>query len=281
VRAPGASHWTDLRVTCSQADAFLNDLIADAELFRRVNEPEYHKWTREGKPAAASLRFFRDFGIRQPMPLLLSLIREYDAKRITATQAARALRAIEDYHFSWTVLANKSSSGGMSLFFGRFARELLQAKDKNARGLVINRICAELKIRRPSAPEFDEAFGDLRFTDAYTAEKRVIQYALARIYEHESPKTAIDFSHMTIEHLDPQSNGSAEVGTIGNLILVTEVLNGSLKNSDWKEKRKLLRKAEDQWIPKEVKDAPTWGDAEIIDRTAKLAELGRTKVWKG
>jgi uncharacterized protein with ParB-like and HNH nuclease domain len=264
-----------------QAEAFLNDLVADAELFRRVNEPEYFKWTREGKQAASSLRFFRDFGIRQPMPLLLSLIREYDAKRITATQAARALRAIEDYHFTWTVLANKSSSGGMSLFFARFARELLQANDKNARGLVINRLCAELKARRPSAAEFDEAFGELWFTDNYTSEKRVIQYALARIYEHESPKTAVDFSHMTIEHLDPQPNGSNERGSIGNLILVTEALNGNLKSSSWDEKRKLLRKANDQWIPKDVKQAQAWGDDEIVARTAALAELGRTKVWKG
>ena len=41
------------------------------------------------KEAVASLKFFRDFGIKQPMPLLLSLMREYDAKRITVTQLTR------------------------------------------------------------------------------------------------------------------------------------------------------------------------------------------------
>jgi hypothetical protein len=265
----------------AQAEGFLNDLVADAELFRRVNEPEYHAWTREGKAAASSLRFFRDFGIRQPMPLLLSLIREYEAKRITATQTARALRAIEDYHFTWNVLANRSSSGGMSLLFGRFARELLQASDKNARGVVINRLCADLKARRPTSAEFDEAFGSLRFTDSYTSEKRVIQYVLARIYMHESPQAAIDFSHMTIEHLEPQASGSQEVGSIGNLILVTEALNGNLKNSNWAEKRELLRQANDQWIPSDVKNARAWGSDEIGNRTAKLTKLGRTTIWAG
>ena len=97
----------------AQASGFLDQLVADAELFRQVNEPDYRKWTREANDAASSLRFFKDFGIKQPMPLLLSLVREYDAKRITVTQLIRGLRAIENYHFAWNILAHKTSPGGM------------------------------------------------------------------------------------------------------------------------------------------------------------------------
>lgn len=274
----------DVRSTIKkpQASAFLDDLITDAELFRRVNEPDYYrKWTREGKEAARSLAFFRDFGIKQPMPLLLSLIREYDGKRISSSQVCRALRMIEDYHFGWTVLAGKSSTGGMSGLFGRFARELGKAADRNAKGVVINSLGTELRARRPSAAEWDEAFAALWFTDNYTSEKKVIQYALRRIYQHESPTAAVDFSHMTIEHLEPQAGGSDAVGLIGNLILVTESLNAKLDNKAWPEKRKLLRKADDQWIPSEVKSTADWGDEDILTRTGLLAVLGRTKVWKG
>jgi hypothetical protein len=263
-----------------QAASFLDELIADAELFRQVNEPDYRKWSHEANKAAASLRFFGDFGIKQPMPLLLSLIREYDAGRITVAQLIRALRAVENYHFAWNILAHKTSPGGMSLFFGRYARELLDAADKNARGIVINGLSGELRLKRPTATEFDEAFGELRFTDDYTSEKRLVQYILERFYKHACPKAAIDFSHMTIEHLAPQSVKSKHAGDIGNLIYVSETLNGRLDDKPWPDKRKILRAVTDQWIPDDVKDVTSWGDVEITRRTESLSELGRTKVWR-
>lgn len=266
----------------ANAEAFLDQFVDDAELFRRVNEPEYFKkWPREAKEAIASLKFFRDFGIKQPMPLLLSLMREYDAKRITVTQFSRALRAVEDYHFTWTILANKSSTGGMSWYFARVGRELLEAKDKTKRGVVIDKLRADLKKRRPTGAEFDEAFAELEFTDKYTSEKRVVQYVLTRLYKHESKTTAMDFSHMTIEHLDAQKNASNEVGRMGNLILVTEDLNTKLDSQKWPEKRKLLVATKDQWVPEEVKKATKWSNAAIKKRTAALAKLGRTSVWTG
>jgi len=228
-----------------------------------------------------SLRFFKDFGIKQPMPLLLSLVREYDAKRITVTQLIRGLRAIENYHFAWNILAHKTSPGGMSLFFGRYAREVLEAQGKNARAVVVNNLCAELKAKRPTAIEFDEAFGELRFTDDYTSEKKLVQYVLERMYKHECPKAAVDFGHMTIEHLASQSNGSAHAGEIGNLLYISETLNGKLDSKPWAKKRAILQRVTDQWIPDEVKSAASWGDAEISSRTKRLSELGRTKVWRG
>lgn len=263
-----------------QAESFLNQLVADAELFRQINEPDYRKWSREAKEASLSLRFFKDFGIKQPMPLLLSLLREYDAKRISVTQLVRALRAIENYHFTWNVLANKTSFGGMSLFFGRYARELLRATNTNARGVVIASLRRELRPKRPAPVEFDEAFGELRFTDDYTSEKKVVQYVLERMYKDASAKAAVDFSHMTIEHLAPQSAKGEQAGKVGNLIYVSETLNGRLGSKPWTAKRKILRAVRDQWIPDEVKLAASWDDAKIGARTVQLAELARTKVWR-
>lgn len=267
------------QVKKQQAASFLDELVADAELFRQINEPDYRKWKREERDAAGSMRFFRDFGIRQPMPLLLSLLREHSAKRISVSQLTRAMRAIENYHFTWNILAHKTSPGGMSLFFGRYARELLQASDSNARGVVINNLCSELKTRRPTAAEFDEAFGDLSFTEDYTSEKKVVQYVLERVYKQASPKAAVNFSHMTIEHLAPQSAKVSRAGHIGNLIYISETLNGKLDNKPWSDKVKILETVTDQWIPDDVKNATSWGDDDIAARTKRLAEFGRAKVW--
>ena len=167
------------------------------------------------------------------------------------------------------------------MFFARIGRELLQAKTKTARSLVIDQLCADLRTRRPSDPEFDEAFGQITYTDKYTAEKRLVQYVLTRLYKHESKTTAVDFSHMTIEHLSSQANGTGQVGRIGNLLLVTEALNTKLDSKPWAKKRALLKAANDQWVPDDVLKATKWDNAAIKKRTASLAELGRTKVWAG
>ena len=107
------------------------------------------------------------------MPLLLSLIREFDTKHITLKQLRRSLQAIEDYHFCYNVLASKTSYGGMSAFFSRRAIDLLNASDSQARAQHIDDLVKELGKRRPSDAEFDEAFVTLAFTEQQTSDKRV------------------------------------------------------------------------------------------------------------
>jgi Protein of unknown function DUF262/Protein of unknown function (DUF1524) len=266
-----------------KAGAYLDELVADSKRYLHATDPDTRKWSPAAAEAAESLAFFRDFGIRQPMPLLLSLVREYGEKGLSAPQLIRALRAIEDYAFSWTVLANKTSSGGMSLFYGRYAREVLNAADKEERGDVVNALARELRLKRPLSSEFDEAFAALWFTNDRPFDKKTVQYALRRIYRHESPQgaAAIDFSRMTIEHLEPQSGAIRNAGRIGNLIYVTEALNSKLDNKGWDAKVKILSGAQDQWVPADVKVAPDWDSAAIDERTKALAILGRTKIWKG
>lgn len=265
------------------AKGFLDELVADSKTFLNATDPDTRKWSLEATEAAESLRFFRDFGIRQPMPLLLSLLRAYEQKRISVTQLTRALRAIEDHVFTWTIMASKTSTGGMSLFYGRYAREVLNAKDKDARGKVINNLVKELRPKRPLPAEFDEAFADLWFTNDRPGDKKVVQYALRRIYRHESPQgaAAVDFSKMTIEHLSAQSGKVKNAGRIGNLIYVTEALNGKLDNKPWATKKTVLKSVRDQWVPKDVLEANDWSTSAIGGRTKALAELGRTKIWVG
>jgi hypothetical protein len=76
------------KIKKNNASEFLNQVIADAELYRQIHEPDYRKWRKAERPVVESLRFFRDFGIRQPMPLVLSLMREFDADRISLKQLA-------------------------------------------------------------------------------------------------------------------------------------------------------------------------------------------------
>lgn len=272
----------DVRRTIKKKDAngFLGELTADAELYRQVVEPSYRHWQKNQTQPRDSLQFFLSFGIRQPRPLLLSLLRAYDGTEISYAQFRRATRAIENYHFTFNVLAGKSSSGGMSAFYVKRALLLQEASTKQLRATVIDELVSELASRRPSDDEFDAAFNDLWFTDDYTADKRQIQYVLRRFYEHHAPKAIVDFDKFTIEHLAPQSGGADETGRLGNLIYVSETLNSALGAKTFSAKKPILDAAP-EWIPPDVLAATKWSDKAITDRTSTMAHEGRTLIWAG
>jgi Protein of unknown function DUF262/Protein of unknown function (DUF1524) len=272
----------DVRTTIKKphADAFLAELTDDSERYRQVVEPSYRHWNKNQTQPRDSLQFFLSFGIRQPRPLLLSLLRAFDAKRISYAQLRRASRAIEDYHFTFNVLAGKSSSGGMSAFYVKRALALEAASSKQRRAVVIDELIAELKSRRPSDDEFDAAFSDLWFTDDYTADKKQIQYVLRRVYEHQAPKAVVDFDKFTIEHLVPQSGKGDELGKLGNLIYVSETLNSALGNKSFGVKKPLLEKAK-EWVPPEVLAAARWNDNAIESRTIAMSQEARSAIWAG
>ena len=218
-----------VRTSIKRKDAanFLDLLVKESETYRQALEPDYRKWQvgKEWAAAADSLRFLQDFRLRQPMPMLLSLLREADAKEIRPKQLARALSLIERFHFAFTVVAQKSSSGGWSFLYARLARALLDAK-KPDKVAVIDEMQTRYAERFPDLAEFVGAFSALTFTDDFTQQKRAVQYVLKRMYERGSKTSHVDPTRMTIEHLGPQSDSKLKrVGELGNLIWVPESLN--------------------------------------------------------
>jgi uncharacterized protein with ParB-like and HNH nuclease domain len=265
----------------SQSENFLKELEFDAELYRQIEEPDYRKWKKSERDAKESLYFFGSFNIAQPMPLLLSLMREFQSKQISVRQVGRCFKAVEDYHFTYNVLASKTSSGGMSMFYARRARELLNAKSKAARDRAIDDLVVSLREKRPPDVEFDEAFADLWLSGSVTADRKMIRYILRRIYQHHHPKAAIDFGKMTIEHLAPQSKGGDAYGRIGNMIYVDQSVNEKLSNRGFKAKLEILRNLDHQWVPGDVLEASSWTESRILKRTRAMAKEARTQIWSG
>jgi hypothetical protein len=265
------------RIKKQDATAFLADLVTDSVLYRQINEPEARRWKKEENAVVDSLRFMRDFHITQPMPLLLSLLRSYDCKKVSLSQLRRAYRAVENYHFMFNTIGSKSSSGGMSSFYSRRAINLHSSDDPKKIAVQIDDLVKELNRRRPGNAEFDEAIGNLWYTDERTADKRVIQYILRRFYEHNATD-APDFSLMTIEHFSSQASAATSSGRLGNLVLVSRDLNGKLGSKTIAQKQADLKAAK-QWVPPELLTVKRWGSAEIDKRTSALTSAARTKVF--
>ncbi|MGB6174544.1 MAG: HNH endonuclease family protein, partial [Xanthobacteraceae bacterium] len=143
----------------------------------------------------------------------------------------------------------------------------------------------KLRERIPEDKAFAVQFGEVRFLSSDTKQRPLVRYILEKVDEQLRTDKMVDYDKMTIEHLSPENPGAGQqakgldAGNIGNLIFVSEGLNGKMKNKDFPAKKKILGEA---GIPfdKVLKGATNWGSKEIAARAAQLAQLGREKIWK-
>lgn len=169
--------------------------------------------------------------------------------------------------------------------YAALGRRLFEAADTHAAVRLISELQQKLRDRVPTKDEFTARFKTLVYTDNFTKQRKLIRYILTSLNEHVASPSPVDYEQMTIEHLVPQSQigtaglDDAAIGQIGNLLLISEDLNGKLKNKSFKDKKRILRDA-GYPLPSEIEVASDWTAAEISARTAMLAEQAYDEVWK-
>ena len=77
------------------------------------------------------------FRLRQPLPMLLALLRDLDSKALRPKMVLRGLRIIENFHFMYTAVASQPSSGGVSGMYARSARDCCTASTSQAKTKVL------------------------------------------------------------------------------------------------------------------------------------------------
>ena len=268
----------------ASADQFLDELVIDAQLYRQLLVPDTHKWANPERDLANAIRALNVFRVVQPVPIMLSLLREYRDKGITIKQAKQCFQAMEDFHAQFTGVTSQRTGGGTALMYASSARQLLEARSKDEKGKVMQEFVAKLRDRVPSYEEFEAAFVELGFTDDNTRQRALVRYLLRRIDHYIRPGTPPDYEQLTIEHLAPQSpNGKGAVsgdviGMMGNLLLVTEKLNDKLANRPFADKLKILKES-DVPMDEPLRDASIWDDEAIESRTKRLARLCYDSVF--
>ena len=261
---------------------YLDALSHESRLYREILEPSSRKWQIEELPMRDSIQALNTFRVRQPLPMVLSVMRDRDAKTLGAKQVKRALRAIEVFHFAVTAVTSQPSSGGISSMYALHARELLAAKTPQAKANCLDELITKLKQRMPKFAEFEATFLEIGFSDERTQQKALVQYILREFYKHGKPGQPVDFSRMTIEHLAGQATKSVDsdhVAMLGNLIYVDDDLNGVLGNKDFKDKKKLLKGQDAVWVDPWVLSRTQWTETDIEARARKMAKTAFNEVW--
>ena len=149
-------------VRASNAREYLDDLTGDGELYRVAQEPAYRTWQKSQRPIRESLEALVLFRLRQPLPMVLSLLRELESGALRPRVVLSGLRAIESYHFIATAVTNQPSSGGVSRMYAAAARSLLKAKTAQGKVNAMRELADKLRDRLPSYGEFEASFLELR-----------------------------------------------------------------------------------------------------------------------
>lgn len=99
----------------ADATSFLDELVTDAGLYRQIHEPDYRsRWQQEELPLREAFEALQLFRVRQPLPWVLALWREYHAtpRGLRLRHVLPAIQAVERFHFISTAVTNQPSSGG-------------------------------------------------------------------------------------------------------------------------------------------------------------------------
>lgn len=268
----------------AEAPRLLDELHRDAEFYARIAHPSSWECRADQFDARDSLLALDMFGVRQPRPMLLSLMRAYSSGEIRLARLTKALRTIENFHYQSTAIVGVSSTGGISEMYAKHARELSNAKNQIQRDAAIDGLLAKLKSsqRLPARETFISEFDrTLRFSERETANKRLVQYTLRKLHEAVRSGHAIDHTKCNIEHISAQSAAEDYMASIGNLLWIERGLNSKLGNKPYSEKRAIL-------IPDyaatydltEVAEEADWGSDQVEARALRLATLAVDKVWR-
>ena len=259
------------------AASFLSGITEDVAIYRRIFESRNFDWQKEEFPLRNSLTALGVFKVRQPTPMILAVLRSYNGKQISLKQARDTIAAIERFHFMYTAVAGQSSSGGVSKMYAAAGRCLSSENNSQKRSKHLQEFRAKLKTRVPDKVPFKAGFAALRYSQQDSRDRPLVRYILEKLDASFRKDAAIDYAKMTIEHIAPENPPAGKTAptlfaTLGNLILVSEELNGKLKNKPFDQKKKMMIEA---GVPLDpiLQKATVWGDKEIGDRTEALAEL--------
>ena len=266
------------------AQSYLDELYEAAPIYLRAVAPKDQKWAKEETPLRDSLIALGVFRVAQAMPLVLSVLRLYYGKYIKLKAAISAISLIEKFTFQFNAITGSRGGGGISAMYAKLAQDAWECDSSDDFADVLAEIRKKFADRTPNLDEFRIGFAKLIYRNDFTRDKDLVRYVLSRIQNELGWPKATDYDALTVEHISNQAGGrrseeTDDCGAIGNLLLVSDDLNGELGAKLPEAKLQILQQAK---VPLDVNlaSASKWNYESISERGFALAELGYEKIWK-
>jgi uncharacterized protein with ParB-like and HNH nuclease domain len=269
-------------VNLANVSEHLEAMLVESKYYRAIYEPTYMDWTNEEESLKRSLEALSVFKVKQPLPIVLAILAEYFSKNLKLRNAKKYIEYIEKFHFMHNAVTSQRSSGGLSSYYAKKARELRHAPDEQKKVEVLNNIKNKLSADKPKYEEFELSFLDLKYSDQFTKDKKIVQYILRKFDETLRGGTPLDYGQMTIEHIGSQSDAELPIkdkANIGNLVFVTAKDNNEeLKNKSFIEKKQVFA-SKYSHFEKSILEANEWSKEKILERSKYLSKNAYDKIW--
>lgn len=291
--------YREIKTNVTDWQDLLENLWDDSTIYNRLLESSKEEYIdlKHGNKIYDSIVALRLMGITQCYVLLLTIFRNFDK---LGTDPTRIIKFIEKFSFGYSVVC-KMPGNKVEKIYSRFAIDIentiRKIPDKKVSGKVqsiFSELEKTLKNVSPSESQFKESFADLTYKRSEKGRK-LIKYTLGKIdsYFKQTDEHLIDFDRVNIEHILPQNpskkwNLSKKeikdyVNKLGNLTLLSKVLNSKIQNSPIENKITELEKSElaiTKRLVKLLKDLNCeWNQAHIEQRESEFADLAYNHIW--
>jgi hypothetical protein len=267
------------KTTSKQSAINFVKLLSDsAKFYAAILNPSSEVWADYGETTRRHIKTLQLLRMTQMRPLLLAILRSFGKKDVQ--QSLKLL-------VSWAVrflLAGKLGSSDLENFYASKAKEVTTKKINNYAQLRTQGAAAV-----PTDAQFKTAFAAANVSSAYLA-RYYLQALENSAAKASNPELIPDDNpdHVNLEHILPQNPDASwkidksvldtHLTKLGNLVLISSVVNSKIGNISFAEKKKSLAKSEIK-LTKDVAAIAKWGRDEIEARQLKLADLA-VKTWR-
>ena len=223
------------------ATDILSDICVNSKLYAKIIDANLRDWEREEVEIVNSLNSYILFAIKMHLPAVLSLVRAYNQKIVNLRNLKRALKLIEKFHFVFTAICSKRSSGSISKIYSDFSKNLNECKTVEESSAEIDKLRIELIKKVPSYEVFRPSFINLNCRNGFTRQKKIITYILSNFYALKNNGIHPERHTQNIEHICSQASAENEdqslvIGSIGNLIIIPDKINAMVGSSSFLER---------------------------------------------
>lgn len=266
-------------ITKNNVQNFLDELESDSATYRSIFDVGFSHWAIEHKELEGSLEAMNIFKVRQQVPMVLSVLRQFSAGNYSLKNASDIISSIEKFHFIFTAVTSQRSSGGISQMYAASAKNFANSNNQTLRRKYCLELKGKLKYKIPTYKQFEPFFAEIIYTKNVTKQNDLIKYILFKYNKSLNSSYAEDLSLLTIEHLASQNTTLKNIGQIGNLILINKKTNELLADKNFKQKKEILL-ANHIIIDNHIRKATSWTDKQIEKRTIEIAKIAYNKIWK-
>lgn len=272
-------------------NVILNELKEYAELFRKIFNPDYCNMAIPREPGIERLNVII-FGLKNTTPIPYIL---YITKNVSDPEELNRMYSVLESYIMRRIVVHATTKNYNNIFTYLIRDEILDANTLVQR-LANNQ---EASTYIPSDEDLENGFRHSRLVNL---QSKGVLYLLESSIRPANSATVLDgFNNYSLEHLMPKkwrNNWSSDLNedqaekrdanllTLGNLAIIPQALNSSIRDGNWMKKKEgkgnkpgLYKCANGLVTVQDALKKDEWTDEDIVERGQWLAKEAE-RIWK-